>query len=78
MPPLFRGYQSWRSFLAGRAGRSTGLPLQESVLPVALAVTADPRGVHPDIYIAEIVDCDDEGRFSPGAHANPPMLALSA
>src|SRR5262245_23235878 len=37
----FRGFcQSRRYTMAGRAGPSTGRPLQESVLPVALAVTA--------------------------------------
>lgn len=27
-------------------------------------VAPDPAGIHPDIYIAEIVDTDDEGRMA--------------
>ncbi len=28
-------------------------------------VAPDPAGIHPDIYIAEIAETDDEGRIAP-------------
>ncbi len=27
-------------------------------------VASDPAGMHPDIYIAEVVSCDDQGRIA--------------
>ena len=40
-------------------------------------VAPDPSGKHPDIYIAEIVTEDEEGRFAPGEQheANGYLLA---
>ena len=36
-------------------------------------VAPDPKGIHPDIYIAEIVETDDEGRM-----ATPEQQAANA
>jgi|SRR5579862_1595276 len=42
-------------------------------------VAPDPRGIHPDIYIAEILQEDDEGRLAPRRQqrANAALIALA-
>ena len=42
-------------------------------------VAPDPTGRHPDIYIAEIVDTDDEGRVAPPKQrfANRQLIAAA-
>lgn len=40
-------------------------------------VAPDPNGVFPDIYLATIVDCDDERRYDPDRYeANANCIAL--
>lgn len=42
-------------------------------------VAPDPAGIHPDIYIAEIVEEDEEGRFAPPKQrqANTELIAAA-
>jgi hypothetical protein len=42
-------------------------------------IAPDPNGVHPDIYIAEIAETDDEGRVAPPEQqwANARLLAAA-
>jgi hypothetical protein len=42
-------------------------------------VAPDPAGIHPDIYIAEIVATDDEGRMAPPKQqvANASLIAAA-
>ena len=42
-------------------------------------VAPDPSGIHPDIYIAEIVETDDEGRLATPEQriANADLLAAA-
>ena len=42
-------------------------------------VAPDPEGIHPDIYIAEIVQEDDEGRLAPPEQqqANGALIAAA-
>jgi hypothetical protein len=42
-------------------------------------VAPDPAGLHPDIYIAEIVETDDEGRMAPRRQqeANANLIAAA-
>jgi len=44
----------------------------------AFIVAPDPKGIHTDIYIAEIIDDDNEGRLAPPAQRQRNAILIAA